>query len=384
MANARRGDRVLGPYRRRDKWRAVIVREDGSRRHRDFETEAKARGYIKATATQLATTAGITIGQATEEYERHLAAKGDRPRSVVTTLIVVRRMFRDPDLLVSTLRTAEDGQALYKEVRTREDPKTGELLYAVDTHRGTLNECKRFLRWCVEQKWLRVNVLADVKGFGRRITGRDKPQLRVDEARAWTTAAMDAARAGDEGAVAALVSELLGMRATEIVERAVRDLDDRGRLLWIPDSKTAAGKRTLEVPLPLQPFLRRLAHGKTSSEFLFGPGDEPRNRNWVRRCVHRICKLAGVPRVSAHAMRRLHSTLAVEAGATGHLVVKQLGHESFATTRQSYIRRGTEQALERGRVIDLLEIDDRHPAQRATEQMSDNVSLTISTKVNRK
>jgi hypothetical protein len=32
------------------------------------------------------------------------------------------------------------------------------------------------------------------------------------------------------------------MRATEIVSRVVRDLDDEGRLLWIPDSKTEAGQ----------------------------------------------------------------------------------------------------------------------------------------------
>jgi hypothetical protein len=49
---------------------------------------------------------------------------------------------------------------------------------------------------------------------------------------------------GESGTVAALVSLLMGMRASEITTRVARDLDDGGRLLWIPDAKTEAGKRT--------------------------------------------------------------------------------------------------------------------------------------------
>ena len=57
--------------------------------------------------------------------------------------------------------------------------------------------------------------------------------------------AAELADRGDTGAVAAMMALLLGMRATEIVSRVVRDLDDNGRLLWIPTAKTEAGKRTL-------------------------------------------------------------------------------------------------------------------------------------------
>ena len=56
--------------------------------------------------------------------------------------------------------------------------------------------------------------------------------------------------------MAAMMSLLMGMRASEIVSRIVRDLDDEGRLLWIPETKTEAGKRTLPVPEVLQPYLQ--------------------------------------------------------------------------------------------------------------------------------
>ena len=45
-----------------------------------------------------------------------------------------------------------------------------------------------------------------------------------------------------------LVAVYMGLRAGEIVNIGRRDIDDNGRLLWIPDSKTEAGRRILEIP----------------------------------------------------------------------------------------------------------------------------------------
>ena len=80
------------------------------------------------------------------------------------------------------------------------------------------------------------------------------------------------ARRGDDGATAALVAMLLGMRASEIVSRRVADLDEDlapGDLLWIPCSKTPAGRRTLEVPDVLRSPLVRLAKDKAPARFIF-------------------------------------------------------------------------------------------------------------------
>jgi hypothetical protein len=50
----------------------------------------------------------------------------------------------------------------------------------------------------------------------------------------WMAKAIELAGAGESGAVAAMMALLLGMRASEIVTRVVRDLDDDGQILWIP------------------------------------------------------------------------------------------------------------------------------------------------------
>jgi integrase len=43
-------------------------------------------------------------------------------------------------------------------------------------------------------------------------------------------------------------------------------------------------------------------------------------------------------KVTAHGMRGLYSTLAMEAGITGHVVAASLGHEGVSTTVQSYAK----------------------------------------------
>lgn len=161
---------------------------------------------------------------------------------------------------------------------------------------------------------------------------------------------MALADAGDVGAVVALVALLLGMRASEIVSRVVRDLDDEGRLLWIPDSKTEAGKRTLRIPEVLRPYLERLAANRAADAPIFGTHD----RDWPRACVQRICRLAGVPVVGAHSMRGLHATLAMDAGITGTVVAASLGHEHVSTTTRSYAKGEAVTGAQQRRALTVL------------------------------
>jgi hypothetical protein len=68
-----------------------------------------------------------------------------------------------------------------------------------------------------------------------------------------------------------------------------------------------------DAPSPpvLQPYLAELTSGKTAKALIFGQ----HWRDWVRKWVRTICEDAKVPLVSAHSMRGLHSTLAIDAGS---------------------------------------------------------------------
>jgi integrase len=203
------------------------------------------------------------------------------------------------------------------------------------------------MKWCVKKGWVDANAFEKIEGVGRRRHG--KAQLRIDEARAWMSRAVSYAEAGEPGAVMAMMALLMGLRASEICNRVVRDVDDGGKLLWIPASKTEAGRRTQQVPEVLRPFLLALCKGKSSNDRLFGD----RWRDYPRRWVKRICRECKLPEVTAHGMRRLHSTLAVDSGITAHAVASALGHESFTTTAQSYAK---PEALTKARQTRVLQV----------------------------
>jgi hypothetical protein len=77
-----------------------------------------------------------------------------------------------------------------------------------------------------EAGWIAMNPLAEVTGVGQR--NRGKKQLRIDEARRLVDMCIREANQGDEAAVGVLTAFLLGLRASEVTDRVVRDLDDEG------------------------------------------------------------------------------------------------------------------------------------------------------------
>jgi len=133
----------------------------------------------------------------------------------------------------------------------------------------------------------------------------------------------------------------------------VRDLDCHGTVLIIPESKTLAGVRRLNVPAQLQPYLRRLAEGRKPQEKLFGGSAD---RSALYRWVHRVCKLAEVPIVPPHGLRGTHGTLAREGGSTVDAVSQALGHASTGVTLAHYIQPSADLAARQRKVEAALAI----------------------------
>jgi integrase len=337
--------RVNGPYKHGRKWRIQFTRGSGVSRETSYETfatEAAAEaGYAAATdAAQ-----GVTVKAAMEQYLAECKARG---------------------LAETTLSNYEDrlqcllGPVLGRPVRSVLS-RAAELYAATwagrsaDTHRHGLVVGRLWGRWCVKHGLLRVNPFAEVEMVGRKVVGADKSRLTVDEGRkleAWCLA-----HPTDQGAILTLGYLYLGSRASELVRRDVRDLDDSGRLLWIRKTKSEAGRRRLKIPDELRALLLALAAGRASDAPLFtGRGGRQWSRYSARREVLRVLKAAGVPVLPPQALRRTQSTLATEAGETALAVARHLGHatgEAPAVTGRSYVGRdaATEAKQERGLVL---------------------------------
>jgi integrase len=347
MAQRRKGERVLGPYPIGKQWRVVVVGLGGERDSRFYPTEEKAKQVVRSVRREFERYGAKTVQEGFDAYELFLRDdKGNKTRSAADTIYRMGVFFPDREMLLRDL-TEKACSGYYDALRARKT-RLGRP-FSVDSHRAILAEAKTFLRWCVKKQWTAKNWLEHVEGVGKKKHG--KPQLRIDEARKWIAKAVELADEGEQGAVAAMLALVMGMRANEIVSRVVRDLDDDGRLLWIPTSKTEAGKRTLQVPPFLQRYLKELAKGKSPEALLFGQ----HWRDWIRKWVARICAGAKVPRVTAHSMRGLHSTLAVEHGVSAQVVAASLGHESSRTTVQSYIKPEAVAGAQQRRVLSVLQ-----------------------------
>jgi integrase len=348
--------RVLGPYKEADGYRLIAFDDEGGRTSSLCATKKEANDLKRLTEQRIRDDSAYRIDESIDEYEAYLRDhKGNKPVSTKETIRRLR-LFLPADLLLRSI-TPERAAALYdafarRVVATGKGEQAKSRPVSVDYHRNALAEVKSFFSWCVASGWVRFNPFAEVEGRGRRKHG--KPQLRIDEARAWMAVALEQAKT-EPGAVAALATLLLGVRAQELTRRFARDLDDDGRLLWIEDTKSEAGKRQVEIPELLRPHMRRLAKRKKPGDLLFGG----HWRDWPREWVQRICRLAGVPEVTAHGMRGLHSTLALSAGTSGHVVAATLGHEDMSTTVRSYAKPGTLQAARQRAALEVLDGGNR-------------------------
>jgi integrase len=315
---------IHGPYKHGTRYRIRIRWEDGGQEAQSFATIEEARRELLKLQARKERESGVTIQNALELYEQHMAnVRQLKPRSVETTIYRLTRYFRDTAKRPLVLMSQGTARSLYDSLEAM----------SVDSRLNLLAEVKTFFRWAIDRELLRQNPAEKIKGEGRRHYG--KPKLTVDESRKYLAACMERSQSSNakertSGVVSAMPL-IFGMRASEITGLQVRDLDADGTILRVRGTKSKAGIRSLAIPPWFGPNLQRLAEGKESTEPLVG-----RNRTWLHRNVRAICKIAGVPVVPPHGLRGTHADLALTAAATPLSVSKALGHESLTTTYRHY------------------------------------------------
>ena len=329
---APQGPRVYGPYPDGDKWRVVLLSETGQRITKTLPTRAAADAFLGNLERQVqALDVPRTIGDALEQYLADRKAAGLKPLSMRSLHDRLTRFLPLGErLTISAERAAEIYQAATVQPTRYHRPPTPM------THRLRLRAARAFYAWCMDRDYVTANPFARVRGIGRVNTG--KLQLRMDEVRQLVDLLHKHANEGHEVAAALLLQLVLGVRSSEILHRQIRDVDDGGRILWIPDGKTKNARRRLSIPEELLPLVKRLIAGREMEALLIGAGRTvPYTSTVLWKHLRNFCRRAGVQRVCPHSLRGLHSTLAIEAGSTSGAVIAQLGHSSFSTTERHYL-----------------------------------------------
>jgi integrase len=355
-----RKERVHGPYEHRARWRVILVGADGSRRRRTFATRSAADAYAEVARGEAQSER--TVSAAIEAFVEHARIKGVAPATIESYEDRLAAMLAGVGARPVRYLIGRGGE-LYAAAQTYPaGHRSAGRPRAVDTHRGALVIAKQLGRWLVKQRWLRADPFSEVEPVGRRRVGADKQRHTVNEARRLRSTCLELG-ARDPGAVIALGYLLLGERASELVDCDVRHLDDGGRLLWVPGTKTDAARRRLLVPDELVPLLLALAGERTGNAPLFlstASRRWPAGRRWSRHMaynhVRRICGVAGVPELGPQGLRRTQATLATDAGETGLAVARHLGHATGAApaiTHRAYVGREAARtaAVERGLVV---------------------------------
>lgn len=327
-----RRERVNGPYRRANGYRVYVSFPDGTRESHLLPTEAAAIEFIVTFRRNAETR---TVDDAIDAYIADGRSRGLKDSTLTTY------EFRLHGLLGPVLFeqlgaiTARRAASLYKARAAKK---------RTDTHRNELITATTFAEWCIKRGWIGTNPFAAVEPTG--IRARRKPQLREDEARQFLDLALDE---GTEAGLAVAMALLMGLRASEVTDRIVRDVDAGATRLWIDVAKSRAGERRLEIPEVLQSRLRELVTGRDPAEQLF----RGRDRHWLLRNTVRLTKAAKVPRVTPHGLRGTAASVAATA-LDINVVAAALGHASAAVTRGHYAEPAAERiGQQRARLVAL-------------------------------
>ncbi len=353
--------RVLGPYKdERGKgsirYQIVVVGPGGRENPQYYPTQEEALQVKRSLERKFEKENALRIEEAMGEYMAYLRREREcRPSTVMTTSYRLDSFFQGHTDLPVTRYTPALCEKLYQRL-VDGDPGAGISPQRPDTHRRTLSEVKTFFKWLVKRKKaLSANPAAEVEPVGKK--RKRKAQLSFDEAVRWREKAHEFAGKGEPGPVAALFTLLLNVRASEVVQRVVRDLDRGGTLLHVPYSKTEAGERSLLVPEELRGYLTTLCSGKKPEDPIFRNPHTGKayRRQWVYFWVRELCRRAKVKEVGPHAMRGLHSSLAIAAGVTPEVVARAMGHVSPAITREHYIDPEIAEQAQQVRVFQVFE-----------------------------
>lgn len=352
--------RVKGPYAERGgtRFRLRIV-ENNSKKDLYFASAEEAQAIMADLQRELQSTSHYRLDETIDEYcqeKQHLGrAKAQTCSDQRERLRFFLRDYLERDLKALTPAIAA---TLYRSLVQEPTPKTGRPMAAA-SHRFYLSLAKTLFAWAVRKKYLSANPFAEVQPVGRVSTG--KPQLRIDEAQQFVTTGLRLFdEDGDLLALGGVMALLMGLRASEVLLRQVRDVDRGGTILWIDGGKTRNARRYLDVPAVLQPRLRQLATGRGAEELLIGQSRDGvmRDRRSLWVAVGRICRTAGVPRVCPHSLRGLWATLGVQSGAVSHAVAASLGHGSFEMTAKHYAQPEAISGACTARMIEMLDLEN--------------------------
>lgn len=148
----------------------------------------------------------------------------------------------------------------------------------------------------------------------------------------------------------------------------------QGQSVYVHGTKTKNARRKLELYAPVAELLAKHCRNRPDSERVFAANlPKQPSANWAYKRLKKICAQLEIPSICPHSLRGLHSSLALEAGATTHHVAKALGHASFGTTARHYAK---PESIEVGRAHRFVAA--LHGKEPETAEAEDSLSRALA------
>ena len=334
--------KVLGPYANKDRWR-IVVKSGDKRKSLVFDTVEQAETARSNLLASFDDSAKLTVGDLLAQFIEYKRQRGCVDRSLLHVKHTIMRIF--PKLDKPAHISPEKAEAAYLLTVDK---------YAVASHAISLRTVKAMFRFAVKKKLVAKNPFDDVQSIGRANKG--KLQLRTDEAKRLTDYLTERASLGEWRALALLTQLFLGLRSSEVLKLRKRDLDCDASVIVVDGTKTKNAKRRLALDAPIvKELLRRRANGLKPEALLFSlNGSTVLSATCLHKALTRYCHQADLPIVCPHSLRGLHSSLAVQAGASSSYVARALGHGSDEVTKRHYISESAMDSARSARVSEAL------------------------------
>lgn len=124
-----------------------------------------------------------------------------------------------------------------------------------------------------------------------------------------------------------------GLRASELVNLTIKDVNLRDNILFVRDGK---GKkdRVLPIPFGVSELCRKYKKiVKPKKNFFESTPGRGVSSNWIRKMLHQAAKDVGITkRVTPHSLRHTFATHLISRGMDIRYIQALLGHEEITTT----------------------------------------------------
>lgn len=106
--------------------------------------------------------------------------------------------------------------------------------------------------------------------------------------------------------------------------------------------KTEAGIRDVIIVPELKDVLKRIRLVNPFTEYVFEKNGEPIHKHLVCSRLYVLCERYNFPKKGMHAIRKYYATTLINAGVEEIIIISQMGHTDFSTTKRYYYKDNSE------------------------------------------